>query len=100
MKEKVNFKHKIGDWVYVVEYDDCGVPEDIGGYILLMFSDTHALLSPMLNDTSDPVELCDEHYSNYREYSEECDCIIVPLSEVFTKEEAEAKVAEAEEDFD
>ena len=100
MKDKINFKHEIGDWVYVVEYDDCGVPEDIGGYILLMFSDTHALLSPMLNDTSDPVELCDEHYSNYREYNEECDCIIVPLSEVFTREEAEAKVAEAEEDFD
>ena len=88
-------KFNLGDWVYIIDYD-CDEPVDISGYILLMANDKFALLSPAVNDTEDPDEICDSYYRDYQEYQSDCECVIVPISELFTKEEAEAKFAASE----
>ena len=88
-------KFNIGDWVFVVEYED-DEPVDISGYILLMTNDKFALLSPALGNTEDPDKICNSYYREYQEYRSDCDCVIVPITELFTKEEADAKLASGE----
>lgn len=87
---------KVGDTVYVLEYeDDCAV--DYSGYIFIMANNDFAFLSPMINGERNPIEICNEFFDRYINV-EDNSGIIVPLSELYlTKEEAEKKVEELRE---
>lgn len=84
---------KVGDTVYVLEYeDDCAV--DYSGYIFIMANNDFAFLSPIINGERNPIEICNEFFNRYINV-EDNSGIIVPLSELYlTKEEAEKKLEE------
>lgn len=87
---------EIGSTVYILEYED-DLPCDFGGYILLMKNKDYACLSPVFNDIEEPYELCGALYG---EYLQGCsnDTIIVPIVELYTREEAEKAVKNAQDD--
>lgn len=88
---------KVGDTVYILEYED-GEAVDYGGWIFLMANNDFALLSPTVNDESHPIELCNFYFERYVECEEHPDfVVIVPLNEIyFTKKEAEKALEECE----
>ena len=83
---------KVGDTVYVLEYED-DKAVDYSGYIFIMANNDFAFLSPMLNGESNPIEICNEYFERYINEDDNSG-IIVPLSEIFTKLEAEQKLKE------
>ena len=79
--------YKVGDTVYVLEYED-DKPIDYSGYIFIMANNDFAFLSPVINGERNPMEICNEFFDRY--INEEYNCgIIVPFSELYTKEKAE-----------
>ena len=90
---------KVGDTVYILEYED-GEAVDYGGWIFLMANNDFALLSPTVNDESHPIELCNFYFERYVECEEHPDfVVIVPLNEIyFTKKEAEKALEEQKND--
>lgn len=84
---------KVGATVYVLEYeDDCAV--DYSGYIFIMANNDFAFLSPIINGERNPIELCNVFFDRYINF-EDNSGIIVPLNELYlTKEEAEEKLKE------
>ena len=84
---------KVGDMVYVLEYeDDCAV--DYSGYIFIMANNDFAFLSPIINGERNPIEICNVFFDRYINLDDNSG-IIVPLNELYlTKEEAEAKLKE------
>lgn len=80
---------EVGSTVFILDYDD-GEPYDYSGYILLMTNKNHALLSPIVNGEKDPYELCEGYFENLEDDgSPYCGgCIIVPIHELMTREEA------------
>ena len=79
---------KVGDMVYVLEYeDDCAV--DYSGYIFIMANNDFAFLSPIINGERNPIEICNVFFDRYINLDDNSG-IIVPLNELYlTKEEAE-----------
>ncbi len=88
---------KVGDTVYVLEYED-GEAVDYGGWIFLMANDNFALLSPIVNNERNSIQLCNYYFEKYVEEDERTDStIIVPIDELyFTKQEAEKALEERE----
>lgn len=84
---------KVGDTVYVLEYeDDCAV--DYSGCIFIMANNDFAFLSPIINGERNPIEICNVFFDRYINFDNNSG-IIVPLNELYlTKEEAEAKLKE------
>lgn len=102
-KLKIRYKQKhlelpckVGDIVYVLEYeDDCAV--DYSGYIFIMANNDFAFLSPIINGERNPIEICNVFFDRYINL-EDNSGIIVPLNELYlTKEEAEAMLKELDE---
>lgn len=93
----VHLPCKVGDTVYILEYED-GEAVDYGGWIFLMANNDFALLSPTVNDESHPIELCNFYFERYVECEEHPDfVVIVPLNEIyFTKKAAEKALGERE----
>lgn len=87
---------KVGDMVYVLEYeDDCAV--DYSGCIFIMANNDFAFLSPIINGERNPIEICNVFFDRYIHFDNNSG-IIVPLNELYlTKEEAEAKLKELNE---
>lgn len=88
---------EVGSTVFILDYDD-GEPYDYSGYILLMTNKNHALLSPIVNGEKDPYELCEDYFENLEDDgSPYCGgCIIVPIHELMTREEAVQALKERE----
>ena len=88
-REYIQQPHKIGDVVYILDYED-GEPYDYSGYILLMANADFALLSPAVNGEEDPHDLCNIYFENYVEYGNLCcdSCIVVPMHELLNLDEA------------
>ena len=88
---------EVGSTVFILDYDD-GEPYDYSGYILLMTNKNHALLSPIVNGEKDPYELCEGYFENLEDDgSPYCGgCIIVPIHELMTREEAVQALKERE----
>lgn len=84
---------KVGDTVYVLEYeDDCAV--DYSGCIFIMANNDFAFLSPIINGERNPIEICNVFFDRYINFDNNSG-IIVPLNELYlTKEEAESKLKE------
>lgn len=83
----VELPFKVGDTVYVLEYED-DKPVDYSGYIFIMANNDFAFLSPVINGERNPIEICNEFFDRY--INEECNSgIIVPFNELYTKEETE-----------
>ena len=89
----VELSCKVGDMVYVLEYeDDCAV--DYSGYIFITANNDFAFLSPIINGERNPIEICNVFFDRYINLDDNSG-IIVPLNELYlTKEEAEAKLKE------
>lgn len=79
--------YKVGDTVYVLEYED-DKPVDYSGYIFIMANNDFAFLSPVINGERNPIEICNEFFDRYIN-EEDNSGIIVPFSELYTKDEAE-----------
>lgn len=88
----VELPFKVGDMVYVLEYED-DMPVDYSGYIFIMSNDYFAFLSPTINGKDNPIEICNVFYQRSLDYQDNSG-IIVPITEIFTKEEAEARLKE------
>lgn len=87
---------KVGDKVYVLEYED-GEVVDYSGYIFIMANNDFAFLSPVLNGESNSIEICNEYFQRSID-DEDNSGVIVPLTELFlTKSEAEQKLKELKE---
>lgn len=85
---------KVGDIVYVMEYADDKIV-DYSGYIFIMANKDFAFLSSLLNEEENPIEICNIYFQRYIEnYFCPTSGIIVPLSEIYTKDEAEEKLKE------
>lgn len=91
----VELPYKIGDTVYVLEYED-DRPVDYSGYIFIMANNYFAFLSPTINGEDNPIEICNEFYQRSLDYRDNSG-IIVPIAEIFTKEEAEARLKELQD---
>lgn len=88
---------KVGDTVYVLDYEDDNAV-DYSGYIFIMANNDFAFLSPVLNDESNPVEICNEYFERYINEDDNSG-VIVPLAELFlTKSKAEQKLKELQND--
>ena len=87
---------KVGDMVYLLEYeDDCAV--DYSGYIFIMANNDFAFLSPIINGERNPIEICNVFFDRYINFDDNSG-VIVPLNELYlTKKEAEAKLKELNE---
>lgn len=92
----VELPYKTGDTVYVLEYEGFAAV-DYAGYIFIMANNDFAFLSPIINGESNPVEICNEFYQRSLDYRNNSG-IIVPIDEIFTKEEAEARLKELQND--
>lgn len=87
---------KIGDTVYVLDYENDNAV-DYSGYIFIMANNDFAFLSPILNGESNPIEICNEYFRRSID-DEDNSGVIVPLTELFiTKSEAEQKLKELTE---
>ncbi len=91
-KKVIELPCKVGDTVYVLDYEDDNAV-DYSGYIFIMANNEFAFLSPVLNDESNPIEICNEYFQRYINEDDNSG-IVVPLSEIFTKSEAEQKLKE------
>lgn len=91
----IELPYKTGDTVYVLEYEGFAAV-DYAGYIFIMANNDFAFLSPIINGESNPVEICNEFYQRSLDYRDNSG-IIVPIAEIFTKEEAEARLKELNE---
>lgn len=88
---------KVGDTVYYLEYED-DVAVDYSSCIFIMANNDFVFLSPTINGVSNPNVICDDFYERSLAYNDNCG-IIVPVSEIFTtKEEAEARLKELQND--
>ncbi len=83
---------EVGDIVYILDYED-DIPVDYSGYIFIMANNDFAFLSPSINGEENPVEICNEHFQRFID-NQDNSGIIVPIDEIFTKEEAEARLKE------
>ena len=84
---------KVGDMVYILDYEDDTVV-DYSGFIFIMANNDFAFLSPILNNEDNPVEIYNEYFEGYINM-ESNSGVIVPLSEILlTREEAEARLKE------
>lgn len=95
-KRVVELPCKVGDTVYVLDYEDDNAV-DYSGYIFIMANNDFAFLSPVLNGESNPIEICNEYFQRSID-DEDNSGVIVPLTELFfTKSEAEQKLKELKE---
>lgn len=83
---------EVGDIVYILDYED-DIPVDYSGYIFIMANNDFAFLSPSINGEENPVEICNEHFQRFID-NQDNSGIIVPIDEILTKEEAEARLKE------
>lgn len=86
---------KVGNTVYILEYED-DIPIDYSGYIFIMANNDFAFLSPMINGEDNSIEICNEFYQRSLDYQDNSG-IIVPIAEIFTKEEAKARLKELQD---
>lgn len=83
---------EVGDIVYILDYED-DIPVDYLGYIFIMANNDFAFLSPSINGEENPVEICNEYFQRFID-NQDNSGIIVPIDEILTKEEAEARLKE------
>lgn len=83
---------EVGDIVYILDYED-DIPVDYSGYIFIMANNDFAFLSPSINGEENPVEICNEYFQRFID-NQDNSGIIVPIDEILTKEEAEARLKE------
>lgn len=92
-KRVVELPCKVGDTVYVLDYENDNAV-NYSGYIFIMANNDFAFLSPVLNGESNPIEICNEYFQRSID-DEDNSGVIVPLTELFlTKSEAEQKLKE------
>lgn len=83
---------EVGDIVYILDYED-DIPVYYSGYIFIMANNDFAFLSPSINGEENPVEICNEYFQRFID-NQDNSGIIVPIDEILTKEEAEARLKE------
>lgn len=83
---------EVGDIAYILDYED-DIPVDYSGYIFIMANNDFAFLSPSINGEENPVEICNEYFQRFID-NQDNSGIIVPIDEILTKEEAEARLKE------
>lgn len=97
-KRVVELPCKVGDTVYVLDYENDNAV-DYSGYIFIMANNDFAFLSPVLNGESNPIEICNEYFQRSID-DEDNSGVIVPLTELFlTKSEAEQKLKELQNEM-
>lgn len=95
-------KFKLGDEVWVVDYDNGEVLEGVCAYVFIGGNDNYAFLSPIVwagHEMKTADELCDYYFKEYVEDKEYADVVIYPIERCFaTREEAEQqRIFEVEE---
>lgn len=86
---------KVGDKVWVLDYDEYGDPDDCSCWVLIGGNQKYAFLSASTEDSDDAMKICELYFEECMEYGS--DILIVPWSSVYmTRDEAEAALEEQE----